>query len=219
MSNPQKNFRSPSPDRTEAAFEWLQVHTREALWAGAAILAIAGGVWFYQLSQQAQARNASAALDEAEQAIASQNMPLAQNDLEKLTRRWGGTTSGKVALILLAQVHYQKGEYQQGVDALKPLTTGNDQFFSAEALGLAAAGLEQLHKYPEAAATFQKAAEKSRFESDRAVNLSASARNLLLAGKVEEAKAIYIKLAADPEGYGSAEARVRLGEITAHPAS
>ena len=219
MSSPQRNLRSSSPDRAEAAFEWLQDHSREAFWAGVAIIVLAGGVWFYRLSQQAQARNASAALDDAEAAIASQNIPLAQSDLEKMTRRYAGTTAGKVGLVLLAQVHYQKGEYQQGVDALKPLTSANDRYFTPGALSLAAAGMEQMKNYPQAAALFQQASEKSQFESDRAVNLSAAARNLLAAGKVEEAKALYTKLAADPEGFGSAEARVRLGELTAKPAS
>jgi len=219
MTSPQRNFRSTNPDRVGAAYEWLQLHSREAFWAGVTVIVVAGGIWFYRLSQQAQARNASTALDEAEQAIASQNMPLAQNDLEKLSRRYAGTSSGKVGLILLAQVHYQKGEFQQGVDALKPLTSANDRFFTAAALGLAAAGMEQMRNYPQAAALFQEAAEKSQFESDKAVNMSAAARNLLLAGKVDAAKAIYMKLASDPEGYGSAEARVRLGELTAHPAS
>lgn len=219
MTSPQRNLRSSSPDRAEAAFEWFQVHAREAFWAGVAVIVLAGGFWFYRLSQQAQTRNASVALDEAEQAIASQNMPLAQNDLEKLTRRWPGTPAGKVALILLAQVHYQKGEYQQGVDALKPLTSADDKFFTPGALSLAAAGMEQMKNYQQAAALYQQASDKSQFESDRAVNLSAAARNLLAAGKVEEAKALYVKLSADPEGYGSAEARVRLGELTAKPAS
>ena len=219
MTSPQKNFRSSSPDRAEAAFEWLQDHSREAFWAGVAIIVAAGGIWFSRLSQQAQVRNASTALDEAESAIASQNMPLAQNDLEKLTVRYPSTPAGKVGLILLAQVHYQKGEFQKGVDALKPLTSGNDEYFTPGALSLAAAGMEQMKNYPQAAALYQQASAKSRFESDRAVNLSAAARNLVAAGKVDEAKALYTKLAADPEGYGSAEARVRLGELTAKPAS
>src|SRR5215470_13053048 len=98
MSNPQRNLRSSSPDRAEAAFEWLQVHSREAFWAGLAVIVLAGGAWFYRLSQQAQSRNASTALDEAEKAIASGNMPLAQNDLEKLTKRYEGTPAGKVEL-------------------------------------------------------------------------------------------------------------------------
>src|SRR5215468_10231013 len=113
MTSPQRSLRSSSPDRAEAAFEWLQDHSREVMWGALGVIVLAGGLWFYRLSQQAQVRNASAALDEAESAIASQNIPLAQSDLEKMTRRYPQTPAGKVGLVLLAQVHYQKGEYQQ----------------------------------------------------------------------------------------------------------
>ena len=197
--------------------EWFEVHTREAFWGAVTVVVVAGGIWFYQKSQSAQARNAAVALDEAEQALGSGNVPLAQNGLEKLVKRWPDTPSGKVGLVLLVQVHYQKGEYQRGVDALKPLTTGNDPYFTSNALSLAAGGLEQLHKYVEAAAAFKEAAARSQYDSDRGVNLSSAARTLLLAGKVEEAKAIYLKLASDPSGVAAAEARVRLGEMDSKP--
>ena len=98
---------------------------------------------------------------------------------------------------------------------MKPLAEGNDPYFTAGALGLSAGGLEQLHKYPEAAATYQQAAGKARFETDRASYLLSAARTLSLAGKKEEAKAIWTKLAADPTAAGAPEARVRLGEMGA----
>ena len=115
-----------------AALEWLEIHSREAFWAGVAVLVIAGGVWFYQKSQAAQTRNAYTALDEAEQALNSGNLPLAQSDLERMVKRYGATEAGKVGTILLAQVHYQKGEYQAGIDALKPLTTAERPLFQRE---------------------------------------------------------------------------------------
>ena len=197
--------------------EWFALHTREAMWAAFALVVVAGGYWFYRTSQAAQARNASAALQDAEQAVNSGNLPLAQSDLEKLVRRYGDMQAGKVGIVLLAQVHYQKGEYQAGIDALKPLATANDLYFSASALSLTGAGLEQLHRYVEAADSYKAASAKATYETDKAVNLSSAARNLMLAGKVDAAKAIYHQLAADPQGTASAEARVRLGELEAKP--
>jgi predicted negative regulator of RcsB-dependent stress response len=214
-----KGFRSKSGSRAENVFEWLDVHSREAFWALVVVIVLAGGFWFYQKSQAAQARNASVALDDAEQALNSSNLPLAQNDLERLVQRYGDTPAGKVGLILLAQVHYQKTEYQQGVDVLKPLATGDDPYFTTGALGLAGAGLEQLKKYAEASDSYQKAAAKSRFESEKASFMAASARVLTAAGKTAEAKAIWLKLAADPSGPMAPEARVRLGEMDGKPIS
>ena len=216
MTSP-KGYRSKAPSRAEAALEWFELHTREAMWGVIALVVLAGGYWFYQKSQAAQGRNASVALQEAEQAINAGNLPLAQANLEKMVRRYGDMQAGKVGVVLLAQVHYQKGEYQAGIDALKPLATGSDPYFTASALSMTGAGLEQLHRYVEAAASYQAASEKSMFDTDKAINLSSAARNLMLAGKVADAKAIYEKLASDPQGTASAEARVRLGEMDAKP--
>ena len=214
-----KGYRSKSGSRAENAFEWLEVHSKEAFWALITVVVLGAGVWFYQKAQSTQARNASIALDDAEQALNSGNLPLAQANLEKLVQRYGDTPAGKVGLILLAQVHYQQGNYQKGVDVLKPLATGNDPYFTTGALGLAGAGLEQLRKYPEASDSYQKAADKSRFESERASFMGASARVLMAAGKAAEAKAIWMKLAEDPSGPMAPEARVRLGEMDGKPIS
>ena len=221
MARSMKGYQSKAPSRAEAALEWLELHVKEATWGAVAVLVVVGGIFFYQKSQAAQAHNAWAALDEAAQSLPMiaqgnpGNLPLAQSQLEKLVRRYESTSAGKVGLMLLAQVHYQKGEYQQGIDALKPLTDGDDRYFTAGAINLAAAGFEQLHKYPEAAANYQRAAAKARLETDRASYLLSAARVLNLAWKREEAKAIWRQLAADPTAAGAPEARVRLGELAA----
>jgi predicted negative regulator of RcsB-dependent stress response len=215
MSKAMKGYQSKAPSRAEAALEWLELHTREVFWGAIGVIVVAGSIWFYQKSQAAQARNASVALDEAEQAMNAGNVPLAQADFEKMMRRWPDTPSGKVAVILLAQVHYQRGEYQQGIDALKPLTTTDDPYFTSGAQALSASGLEQLKKYDDAAAMYRKAAEKAASETDRGSYLLSAARVLMLAGKEGEARAIWVRLASDPSGVAAPEARVRLGELSA----
>jgi len=215
MTSSAKHYRTKSANRAEAAMEWLEIHSREAFWVALSAAVIAGGFWFYQKSKAAQVRNAYAALDEAEQALNSGNLPLAQSDLERMVKRYGTTEAGKVGTILLAQVHYQKGEYQAGVDALKAVSTSDDQYFGASALSLAGAGLEQLRKYPEAAESYRLASTKAIYETDKAGYLAASARALGLAGKTAEAKALWTQLAADPTSPFGGEARVRLGEMGA----
>jgi len=219
MNKKQKPYGARPENAAEAVMEWIQFHSREVMWGIVTVAVVAGGFWFYRLQQATQARNAAAALNQAEQSVANQNLPLAKSQLEAMIKRYPATSSGKVGMYILAQVHYQVGEYQQGIDALKPLTDGDDPYFTAGALSLVAGGYEQLKKYPEAAAAFQKAAASYKYESEKAVALASAARDLLLAGKVDDAKAIYRQLAADPEGFGAAEARVRLGEMEAKPAS
>ena len=51
---------------------------------------------------------------------------------------------------------------------------------------------------------------------DKAKYQAAAARDYMAAGKAEEAKAIWTELAKDEDQPEAAEARVRLGELTAN---
>ena len=82
-------------------------------------------------------------------------------------QRYGSTPSGAQAHVLLAQVHYDKGEYQQGMKELEPVTSDKDAYTAATALNLEAAGLEQSGKLPEAAAAYQKAAARAPYKIDQ----------------------------------------------------
>jgi predicted negative regulator of RcsB-dependent stress response len=214
-----KKSRPDLEDRVDTLVEWLELHSRQLMFGSIGLLVIAGGFWFYRHSNQLQAESASVALSEAESAIGSGNLPLAQSSLEKLVQRYGNTPSGTQARVLLAQVHYDKGEYQQGMKDLDPVTTDKDAYTAATALNLQAAGLEQSGKLPEAAALYQKAASRAPYKSDHDVYMASAARVLTTAGKADEAKKIWAALASDDQSPAAAEARVRLGELEAKTGS
>lgn len=215
MATSGKKKHRDADEHFDAFVEWLELHSRELMYASIGLLVIAGGVWFYRQSSERQADSASTALGEAETAITSGNLPLAQSDLEKLVQRYGSTEAGRQAHVLLAQVHYEKGEYQQGIQELKPLTEDKDAYTAAAALNLSAAGLEQSGKYVDAAAMYQKAAERSPYKTDHDVYMASAARALTSAGKTDDAKQIWAALAKDDQSPAAAEARVRLGELDA----
>lgn len=215
MATSSKKKHRDADEHFDAFVEWLELHSRELMYASVGLLVIAGGVWFYRQSNARQAESAQTSLSEAESAIASGNVPLAQSDLEKLIQRYGSTDAGRQAHVLLAQVHYQRGEYQQGIEELKSLTEDKDPYTAAAALNLSAAGLEQSGKYADAAATYQKAAAKAPYKTDHDVYLASAARALTSAGKTDDAKKIWAALAGDDQSPASAEARVRLGELEA----
>ena len=210
-----KKVRPDVEERVESLVEWLELHSRQLMFASIGLLVIAGGFWFYRQSNQRQAESASAALAESESSIASGNLPLAQSSLEKLVQRYGSTPSGDQARVLLAQVHYEKGEYQQGMKELAPVTSAKDAYTAASALNLEAAGLEQSGKLAEAAAGYQKAAARAPDKIDHDVYMANAARVLTTAGKTDEAKKIWAALASDDQSPAAAEARVRLGELEA----
>jgi predicted negative regulator of RcsB-dependent stress response len=215
MATSGKKKHRDADEHFDAFVEWLEVHSRELMYASIGLLVIAGGVWFYRQSNERQAESAATALSEAESAITSGNLPLAQSDLEKLIQRYGSTSAGKQAHVLLAQVHYEKGEFQQGIQELQKVTEDKDAYTASAATNLAAAGLEQSGKYAEAAAMYQKAAAKAPYKTDHDVYMASAARALTTAGKTDDAKKIWTELAKDDQSPASAEARVRLGELDA----
>jgi predicted negative regulator of RcsB-dependent stress response len=210
-----KKKKRDADEHFDVFVEWLELHSRELMYASIGLLVIAGGVWFYRQSNARQAESAQTSLSEAESAVASGNLPLAQSDLEKLIQRYGSTNAGRQAHVLLAQVHYDKGEYQQGIAELKPVTEDKDAYTASAGMNLTAAGLEQSGKFPDAAAMYQKAAEKAPYKTDHDVYMASAARALTSAGKVAEAKNIWAGLAEDDASPAAAEARVRLGELEA----
>lgn len=206
------------PDMEERAqdfMEWAELHSRQLSVVAAALIVIAGGIWFYAKSRAARAANASAALVEAEQAVEAGNMPLAQNDLERIVSRYAETNAGRQAQLLLGKVLFERGQFQGGIAALQKLAATKDEFAQAEAYNLIGAGYEQEQKYDSAAASYRRAAETARFPEDRDGYLANAARALAAGGKTADAVAIWKKIAADPKSTAAAEAKVRLGELEA----
>lgn len=206
---------STAEDRVGTLVDWLELNSRSLMYGAIGLLVVAGGVWFYRQSNARQSESAFTSLGEAQTAMAAGNMALAQSDLEKLIKRYGDTSAGAQAHVLLAQVHYEKGEFQPGIEELKSVTGSKDAYLAAAAINLQGAGYEQLGKYPAAAETYQKAAAKATSTIDRDVYMANAARALTTAGNTEGAKKIWTALAKDEASPASAEARVRLGELEA----
>jgi len=121
--------------------------------------------------------------------------------------------------MLLAQVHYDRSDYQKGIDVLtKAQGEADDETSRAAILSLLGDGQAQMGKHQDAAASYQRAAEAARFDGQRAQYLAARARALTAAGKAEEARQAWTELATNPAySMVAGEARVRLGELSAKP--
>ena len=197
--------------------DWFQLHSRAVIWGGAAVVLLAGGGWFYKRSSELKAHRAERAYYNAARPITEANFALAESDLKKMIERYDGTKASIQARLQLAQVMYEQGKYQQGVDYLK---ASEDDISSSEEFGASvhvvlAAGYEQLKKYSEAAAQYEKAAKAARFDADRQRHTAQAGMSYLSAGNKDKAREIWTELGADSKGVVAGEARVRLGEITA----
>ena len=201
----------------ETLSEWLLLHKREVTWAVVALALIVGGFWFYERSQSLRAQRGESAYYQARQSASAGNLPLAVSDLQKVATRYEGTRAGAQAALALAQAQYDQKKFKEGIAALAKAEAKTPGDFKASVHALEAAGYEELRDFVSAAEQYKLAATASRFPLEKAQYQAAAARDYMTAGKAEEARAIWAELAKDETGPMAAEARVRLGEVSAKP--
>jgi predicted negative regulator of RcsB-dependent stress response len=184
------------------------------------VVALAAGGWFYNRSKDLKSERAEKAYYQAQRSVNAGNMPLAESDLKKMIERYDGTNASTLARIQLAQIMYDQGKYQTGVDQLKAVEdkVGSSKDYGAAVHMVMAAGYEQLKNYNAAAQQYEAASKVARFDADRQRHLGQAAMAYLEAGNKEKARQIWTDLGADSKGAVAGEARVRLGELIAAPA-
>ena len=202
----------------DSVLDFFRQNSRLLVIAAVIVVAAGLGLWFYTQSRRIRAENAERTLMSAQQSLAQNNVPLAQNDLQTVVSRYNGTPAAAQAGVLLAQIHYDQGQYQQGIDVLSRIVDTRAAEPSRSAiLALLGDGYLELGQPAEAANRYRAAAENTSFEADRDVYRSYASRALVAAGDTSAAVAIWRELADDPQSPVAAEARVRLGELTASP--
>lgn len=205
----------------ETIIEWFRRNGRFVSIAIVVLAAGAGGYWFYNRSVDIKNQNAERALNTALQSIQAGNKALATSDLQKVVDRYADTQSGIEAGLLLAQLDFNDKKVDEGVKLLNGLTgSGAAKLQLASVYSLMGDGQMQGNKFADAAKSYQMAAQASRSDLDKSFQLSKQARAAFMAGDTTTAIAIWQKLADDPKAQAvAAEARVRLGEVQAKPAT
>ena len=200
--------------------DWIQANTR-AISIGAAVVAVGAiGYWFYMRSGEIKRLNAERGLNQAKQALAAGNAALALTDLQRVATRYTGTPSGAQAAMVLAQMQFDQGKIADGLKALEPYREGGASGETLAAIwSLTGDGQMSEGKATDAAASYQKAADATRMAGEKAMFMAKTARAHMAAGKTSEARAIWERLATDPDAIVVRnEAQIRLGELTAQPA-
>jgi predicted negative regulator of RcsB-dependent stress response len=206
-------------DRGAALMDWFQVNSRILAGAAAVIAVAAAGYWLYLRSQQIRAVNAERALNQAEQSLQSGNTALAASDLQRVISRYGGTSAGSEAAMLLAQTDYNAKKYQDGIKALEAVAP-KAGLSEAAVRSLIGDGYSEIGKSSEAAKAYEQAADATEFTNEKTYYRAKAARSYTAAGDLAQAKKLWTELAAsDKPNAVSAEARVRLAELEAKPAS
>lgn len=214
---------SVPPDRRQAPLpeqlaDWFQLNSRYVVIGLATIAAGVLGYWFYTSNAARNAQVAETQLLNARRSLASGNAQLAATDLRKVATTHKDTRAGVEAALLLSETLYLEGKYQEGIDLLRDFTRrGAAEVERAKIYSLIGDGLMQLGKHKDAADEYNRAAEAARFTGERAQQLAKRARALVVAGDSAAGRTQWESL-ADSEVPGiAAEARVRVGELTAAP--
>ncbi len=212
---------SAGPSREETIIEWFQRNGRTVGIAAIVVAVAAGAYWYYNRSIELKNQAAERALNTALQSVSAGNQALAENDLNKVAENYGDTQSGIEAGLLLAQIDFNSGKMDSGLEVLRKLTTASAASLDmASIYSLMGDGEMQANKAAAAAASYQKAAQAARSDANKAFQQSKAARAFLVAADTASAKTLWQSLVDNPKAQGvAAEARVRLGEIEAKPAS
>jgi len=221
MTAPDIDTESPAAaDRAQTVLDWTRINSR-ALTIGALTVAVAAVVYFFVARSRAiESENAAKALMNAKQSMNSGNLPLAQSDLQKVFSRYGSTSAGVEAAMLLAQIDYDGGKPQDGLNIIQK-AAGSRAAASVQPtlLGLEGDGYAQMRKLPEAAKKYEEAAAATSCETERAFLLAKAGRTYGDAGDTAKARQIWEGIVKDPKSKAVVgEARVRLGELSAQVA-
>ena len=218
MSAPIPTHLHASDDPIENAVEWVRFNSKPLTIGVVAVAVLLAGVLFYRSSERTKEARAEKAYFDAQRSVQAGNLPLAQADLEKMFPRYLGTHSGTLGAMLLAQVHYQQGKFDEGIKGLTSASVSAPERMAAPVQALIGAGYMDLQKYPEAAKAYEKAAGMSRMPGEKESYQAEAARAWALAGNKAEAIRLWTLVSLNPESNRVAEARVRLGELEASAA-
>ncbi len=202
-----------SDDPLENLTMWLQANSKPLLIGVAGAAVIAAGIFGYRYLSASKVAEASNALYQAQVPLLQGNLPEAQAALQKVSTRYSGTRSGDQASLLLAQALYDLKQHQGAITMLEKGrgSAAADTRPSFDAM--IAAGYEGLGNMEKAAEYYGKAADGVTAPTEKQQHKTAQARSLMLAGKLDEAKKIFLELSEDSNSQYAQEARVRLGEI------
>ena len=208
-----------APDRRQTFIDWLQLNTGWISIAGVVVLVAAIAFWFIHRTAQIREANASKALMTAKSSLASGNQALAVSDLQRVVDRWPNTGAGLEAAMTLATINYDQGKFQDGIKILEKETHESRANVGLASLySLIGDGYAQLKKLPDAAKSYQRAAEAAtseRARGDAAYQKAKAARTFVAAGDTAQGRRLWGELANGDIETVAAEARVRVGELSA----
>jgi predicted negative regulator of RcsB-dependent stress response len=204
-------------DATESFVDWFRLHSTRVVSGMAVVVVAAAGYMAYRAYTAGQATRAEKAFFEAQAPLANHDLAAAETQLRQVAARYDGTAGGAQAQLALAQLLFEQGKYQAGMEVLKDADDAPDALKPAVRV-MRAAGEEGLGRPAEAAKLYEQAAEDEQIDARKVELRANAARAYQQAGQSEPARKIWTELAQKEDSPLADEARVRLGELAAQAA-
>lgn len=184
------------------------------------VLAVAGGAVLWRLSANQKNARAQAALVDASYTVFAGNPVLGETQLQAAVDRYRDTRPGIEAAIVLAQTEFGQARWDDGIKVLEGIEQSSEiESFKPSIEGLMGGAYADLKKFDDAAKHYRNAADAAKYQPIKDLYLADVARVLEKAGKNDDAKKVWGDILSRPDSPMLAEAKVRLGELEAAPAS
>ncbi|HLG94268.1 MAG TPA: tetratricopeptide repeat protein [candidate division Zixibacteria bacterium] len=181
------------------AREYLAENREKFLW-GLAVLAllVLGGWWFLNDRREKDAL-AETVLTRANLELQTGQLPLALQDLRLLVEKHSGTPAGKEGFYYLANAYFQIADYEQAEHYYREFIkrSGNSPVIAASAHAGLATCLELKGRTEEAAASFVRAVEGARGNSQTPDYLVGAVRTHAALGDSAKARQFFSRLKKD----------------------
>jgi len=171
------------------ARSWWEINgTKSTIGIVVLVVVIIGVIFSGKMKESAEAE-ASAALMEITQSAGNQTIEALVGPLEELTTNYAGTRAGSEALFALGQLAMQNGDYESAVEHFSRFTTEyKKQHLTASAAMMGqATALENLGRFEEAAAVYDRLLTHKDSKYAKPFVLFAAGRSWELAGDLEKA--------------------------------
>lgn len=185
--------------------------------AGAVLLVVALVVWFAITAGRRKEAFAARELEIGRSQAEQGNLAGAVEQFNKVATTYSGTSAAFDASLGIAQARLVNGQNELAIVGLQDfLKTNPPTNYASPANGLLGTAYENTGKFAEAAAAYRKAADLAPLDYLKATALLDQGRALRLAGKKDEAVAVYQELVTKfGETSAKTEAEIRLAELQA----
>ncbi|MEO5798687.1 MAG: tetratricopeptide repeat protein [Gemmatimonadales bacterium] len=184
--------------------------------AGAVVLVIALVAWFAITAGKRKEAFAARELEVGRSMAEQGNLGGAVEQFNKVSKSYSGTSAAYDATLGIAQARLVNGQHELAIGSLQEFIKSNPPAnYASPANSLLGTAYENTGKFVEAAAAYRKAADLSTLDYLKATALLDQGRALRLAGKKDEAIAVYKEILTKfAETSSKTEAQVRLSELT-----